>query len=183
MHFLETVAEVVDKINDHIGRGVAWLALLMVLVQFSVVVMRYVFGISYLMLQESIVYMHGLVFLIASGYTLLNNEHVRIDIIYGNISAKRKALIDFMGVFVILLPVCALIWITAWPYISLSWRVLEGSPEMSGIPAVFLLKSTILLATTLLGLQGISLAVRSFFTMMGIQPRRAPEGESEQVQP
>ena len=183
MQFLETLAGVVDKINDHIGRGVAWLALLMVLVQFSVVVMRYVFGISYLMLQESIVYMHGLVFLIASGYTLLNNEHVRIDIIYGNISAKRKALIDFVGVFVILLPVCALIWITAWPYISLSWSVLEGSPEMSGIPAVFLLKSTIRLAVTLLAIQGISLAVRSLFTMMGIQPRRAPEGESEQVQP
>ena len=67
MQFLETLAGVVDKINDHIGRGVAWLALLMVLVQFSVVVMRYVFGISYLMLQESIFDMHGLLFLIASG--------------------------------------------------------------------------------------------------------------------
>jgi TRAP-type mannitol/chloroaromatic compound transport system permease small subunit len=180
LHFLETVAGVVDKINDHIGRGVAWLALIMVLVQFAVVVMRYVFGISYLMVQESIVYMHGLIFLIASGYTLLHNEHVRIDIFYGNVSQKRKALIDFMGVFTILLPVCALIWITAWPYISLSWRVLEGSPEMSGIPAVFLLKSTILAAVTLLALQGISLAVRSLFTMMGIEPRQTPENESEQ---
>ncbi len=180
MHFLETVAGVVDKINDHIGRGVAWLALIMVLVQFAVVVMRYVFGISYLMVQESIVYMHGIVFLIASGYTLLHNEHVRIDILYGNISRKRQALIDFMGVFVILLPVCALIWITAWPYIWASWKVFEGSPETSGIQGVFLLKSAILVAVSLLAVQGLSLAVRSLFTMMGIEPRQAPENESEQ---
>jgi TRAP-type mannitol/chloroaromatic compound transport system permease small subunit len=181
VHFLETVAGVVDKINDHIGRGVAWLALIMVLVQFAVVVMRYVFGISYLMVQESIVYMHALVFLIASGYTLLHDEHVRIDILYGNISRKRKALIDFVGVFVILLPVCVLIWFTAWPYVSASWSVFEGSPETSGIPGVFLLKSAILLATILLAIQGISLAVRSLFVMMGIEPRRAPVDESEKA--
>lgn len=170
MGFLESLARVIDGINDRIGRTIAWLALLMVLVQFTVVVMRYVFGLGSIFMQESIVYMHALVFLIASGYTLLHGGHVRIDIIYGNVTVRRKALIDFCGVFLVLLPVCGLVWWTAFPYVFASWKVFEGSPETSGIQAVFLLKSGILVFVTLVGLQGISLAVRSLFTLMGVGP-------------
>lgn len=170
MGFLESLARVIDSINDRIGQVIAWLALLMVLVQFIVVVMRYVFGLGSIFMQESIVYMHALVFLIASGYTLLHGGHVRIDIIYGNVTVRRKALIDFCGVFAVLLPVCGLVWWTAFPYVAASWRVFEGSPETSGIQGVFLLKSAILVFVTLVGLQGISLAVRSLFTLMGVRP-------------
>lgn len=181
MTFLESVARVFDGINEYVGRTIAWLAMLMVLVQFAVVVMRYVFGISYLFAQESIVYMHALVFLLASGYTLLHAGHVRVDIFYGDASEKRKALIDFVGVLVILLPICTLVMWTAWPYVSASWAVFEGSPEISGIQAVFLLKTAILVFVGLLGIQGISLAVRSLFVMMGIRTRPEAKDEGEGV--
>ncbi len=181
MGFLESLARVIDRINEHVGRVIAWLALFMVLVQFIVVVMRYVFGLGSIFMQESIVYMHALVFLVASGYTLLHDGHVRIDIIYGNVTVRRKALIDFCGVFFVLLPVCGLVWWTAFPYVFASWKVFEGSPETSGIQAVFLLKSAILVFVTLVALQGISLSVRSLFTLMGIGPAAEAAEDSEGI--
>ncbi len=168
MTLIESIVRAIDAVNEHIGRVIAWLALFMVLVQFIVVVMRYVFGIGSIFMQESIVYMHAMVFLVAAGYTLLHGGHVRVDIFYGSASPKRKALIDFCGVFLVLLPVCVLIWWTAFPYVSASWAVREGSPETSGIQAVFLLKTCILAFATLLAFQGLSLAAKSLFVLRGI---------------
>ena len=106
MGSLLTLVRGIERVSEATGRGVAWLALLMVLVQFVVVVMRYVFGLSVLAMQESIWYMHSIIFLVAAGYTLLHNAHVRVDVLYGQVDAKRKALIDLAGVLLILLPTC-----------------------------------------------------------------------------
>ncbi len=181
MKFLESVARKIDSVNEIIGRSVAWLAVTMVLVQFAVVLMRYVFGISVLVMQESIVYMHALIFLIASGYTLLHNAHVRVDILYGDASEKKKALIDLVGVFVILFPVCGLVWVTSWSYVAASWAVLEGSVELSGIQAVYLLKTAILVFSALVALQGISMAVRSAFVLLGVYERTDTDAKAEDV--
>jgi TRAP-type mannitol/chloroaromatic compound transport system permease small subunit len=181
---LQLFARAIDAINDRIGRTVAWLALLMVLTQFVVVVMRYVFGIGSVVMQESVVYMHATLFLVVAGYTLLCNGHVRCDIFYADATPRRKALIDIFGVFVFLLPMCALIAWTAWPYVASAWAVLEGSPEGGlGIPGVYLLKSTILAFAVLVSLQGLSLAVHSFLLLMGVEvkpdARGAPGGAQE----
>ncbi len=172
---LERIAQVIDGLNERIGRAVAWLTLAMVLVQFVVVVMRYVFGLSILVMQESIVYMHALVFLLAAGYTLLHDGHVRVDIMYGSASERTKATIDFWGSLLILTPVCILIWWTAWPYVAAAWRVREGSVELSGIQGVYLLKTSILVFATLVLLQGISLAIKSFLAMRGMRSSHVPE--------
>jgi TRAP-type mannitol/chloroaromatic compound transport system permease small subunit len=158
----------IDAINEGIGRVVSWLALGMVLVQVIVVGMRYVFGVSVLAMQESIWYMHSIVFLVASGYTLLHDGHVRIDIIYGAASARGKAMIDFFGVLFILLPICIMIWWVSWPYVAASWMVREGSVEVSGIQGVYLLKTCMLIFAGTLFLQGISQAVKSAFVLAGI---------------
>ena len=166
------MARYIDAFNENIGKAIAWLALLMVMVQFVVVVMRYVFGMGSLFLQESVIYLHAVLFMVGAGYTLLHGGHVRVDIFYREASQRGKALVDLIGVVVFLVPICALIWWASWPYVASSWAVLEGSREVSGIQAVFLLKSVILVFVALMVLQGISLALRSLLVLLGIEEER-----------
>ena len=175
MIFLVSVAQRIDALNENIGKAVAWLALLMVIVQFIVVIMRYVFGIGSIFMQESIIYLHATVFMLGAGYTLLHNGHVRVDIFYREASPRRKAVVDIVGVAIFLIPVCALIWWGSWPYVANSWRVFEGSRETSGIQAVFLLKTVILVFVVLVVLQGISLAIRSLLILAGVEQAKADE--------
>ncbi|MGB0749631.1 MAG: TRAP transporter small permease subunit [Magnetospiraceae bacterium] len=165
--FLTRAADFIDAINQRIGTAVAWLALVMVVVQFAVVVLRYVFGLGFIMMQESVIYMHSLVFMVGAGYTLLHGGHVRVDIFYSAASPKRKALVDLLGCLLLLLPVCILLFWASLPYVELSWSSYEGSKETSGIQAVFLLKTVILIFAALLTLQGVGLAVRSLATLTG----------------
>jgi TRAP-type mannitol/chloroaromatic compound transport system permease small subunit len=170
VRLLRGVARAIDWLNESIGVSVAWLALFTVLVEFTVVLMRHLFGIGSVKMQESIVYMHATVFMVAAGYTLLHNGHVRCDIFYAEASPRRRALIDLIGVIVFLLPMCALIAWLAWPYVAQAWTVREGSPEgRLGIPGVFLLKSIILMFVGLLALQGVALAIHSALRLAGVE--------------
>ena len=174
MRFLLLIARATDAANERIGVSIAWLALALVLVAFTVVLMRYVFGVGSVKMQESIVYMHAIVFMVAAGYTLLHNGHVRCDIFYAAASPRRRALIDLIGVVIFLLPTCALIAWAAWPYVAQAWAVREGSQEGSlGIPGVFLLKSIILVFAAVVALQGIALAIRSALHLAGAEPAPA----------
>lgn len=139
----------------------------MVLVQFALVLMRYVFGIGSVMAQEALIYAHALLFLLAAGYTLLGDGHVRVDIFYRPASPRTKALIDLLGVLVFLFPFCWLLWDVALPYVEASWRIREGSRETAGLPLVFLLKTAIPVFVVLLALQGLSLALRSLEVLTG----------------
>ena len=168
MGFLQGLIRVIDAVNERIGRATSWLALGMVVVQVIVVVMRYVFGLSVLMMQESIWYMHSIVFLVAAGYTLLHDGHVRVDILYGAVDRRNKAMINLFGVIVILLPVCVMLWWVSWPYVAAAWAVHEGSVEVSGIPGVYLLKTGMLVYAALLFIQGISLGLKSAFVLAGV---------------
>ncbi|MCG8512288.1 MAG: TRAP transporter small permease subunit [Rhodospirillales bacterium] len=167
MQFLAALSRRIDIINERIGRTVAWIALIMVLVQVVIVLMRYVFGVGSIMMQESVVYMHAMLFMAAAGYALVHDGHVRIDIVYREASPRTKAIIDLAGSVLFLLPLCVLIVWVSWRYVSVSWAVLEGSKETSGIQGVFLLKTLIPLFAGLLGLQGLSLAIRSGLTLAG----------------
>lgn len=171
---LEGTARAIDWINERVGRGVAWLALFMVLVQFALVLMRYVFGVGSIMTQESLVYAHGLLFMLVAGYTLMNGGHVRVDIFYREAAPRKKALVDLFGVIVLLIPVCLLIWAYSLPYVVSSWHVLEGSRETSGIPGIFLLKTAILVFVVLVVLQGVALAIRSALVLAGLRENAGP---------
>lgn len=161
---------IIDMTNEWLGRAVAWLLLAMLIVQFAVVIMRYVFGLGSLMMQESLVYLHATVFLLAVGYGLKHEAHVRIDIFYQGMSARRRALVNALGVILLLLPVSVVVFWKSFPYVANSWRTLEGSSNLSGIPAVFLLKSLILLFAVLLALQGAVLLCRSLLVIAGRRP-------------
>lgn len=179
LRLLASLSRGIDALNERVGRAVAWLALGIVLVQFLVVVMRYVFGVGAIYLQESIVYMHGTMFMLGVGYTLLYNEHVRVDIFYRGASARRRAVVDLLGTIAFLLPVCVLITMYSWPYVAEAWRVREGSIESSGIQGVFLLKTVIHVFSALLALQGISLACKSILRLAGASPPAAPDVDDD----
>ena len=170
MRLLAAFVRLVDSLNDWIGRAAAWLTLAMVLVTFVVVVLRYVFSVGFVWMQESYVWMHGVVFMIGAGYTLLHDGHVRVDIFYRGGSPRYKAWVDLFGAFVLLLPVVALVWSVSYDYVAASWLRLEESREAGGLPGLFLLKSVILAFCVALGLQGLSLAARSILVLAGAAP-------------
>lgn len=156
------LANFIDALNRRIGASTAWLATALIVVQFIVVLLRYIFGIGVLMLQESLIYMFSLLFMLGAGYTLLQDGHVRVDIFYRTARPSTKALVDLLGSLFFLIPVSVLILIISWPYVAASWAVLEGSKETSGIPGIFLLKSLIPIFAILLMLQGAANAIRAF---------------------
>lgn len=179
MSTLARFAGLIDRTNDIVGRWISWLTLFMVLVQFALVIMRYVFGVGSILVQESLIYAHGTLFMIAAGYTLLMDGHVRVDVFYRAAPPRRKAMVDLCGVLFLLLPVCILLWWTSFPYVIESWKVLEGSRETSGIPGVFLLKSVIPAFVVLIGLQGISLAIKALLVLTGQAPARPTTADDE----
>jgi TRAP-type mannitol/chloroaromatic compound transport system permease small subunit len=167
----------VDGMNERIGRLIAWLALFMVLLQFVIVVLRYVFGLGSVIAQEAMIYMHATLFLAGASYALLHDGHVRCDIFYRDASPRTRALIDLGGVALFLLPMCIVIFWVSWPYVANAWAVLEGSPEGDlGIPAIFLLKSVILVFAFLLGLQAVSMAIHAALRLAGLEGLSDLEG-------
>lgn len=130
--------------------------LLMTVITFVVVVLRYGFGVGWIALQESVMYLHALVFMLGAAYTLGEDGHVRVDIFYRQISERRKHWVNLFGSIVFLIPVCAFILVMSWDYVLNSWKLLESSKEAGGLPLVFVLKSLIPLMSVLLILQGIA---------------------------
>lgn len=163
----------IDRVTTAVGQSVAWLALAMAMVQLALVLMRYVFGVGAIWLQESLWWMNGILFTAAAGYTLARDGHVRVDIIYRAASRRRRAWIDLVGAVVLLLPFCAALLWTGWPYVAASWAAGEGSRQFGGIPRLYLLKSMVLVFAGLLALQGLALALRSAAILMG-RPLAAP---------
>lgn len=169
MASLARIAGLIDALNERVGRTLSWLTLLMVLVQFVVVLQRYVFGIGSIWAQESIVYMHGTMFMLVAGYTLLHNAHVRVDVFYRTAAPRTKARIDLLGTLFLLWPLCYLILHVSLPYVAASWGSFEGSRETSGIQGVYLLKSVIILFVVLLALQGLSTVIHALRILAGVE--------------
>jgi TRAP-type mannitol/chloroaromatic compound transport system permease small subunit len=135
----------------------------MVIATMVIVVMRYIFDAGFIWLQESVIWMHATVFMVGAGYTLLHEEHVRVDIFYHTISARRQAWIDIIGVLLFLLPLCSFLALKSYDFALTSWNMHEASRESGGLPYPFLpiIKSVLIIMPVTLGLQGISLLLRS----------------------
>ncbi len=164
---MNRILDGISRVNTALGHLAAWLILIMVLCQFCVVVLRYVFGVGSLILQESVVYMFGASFMLGAALVLIEDGHVRVDIFYQGATKRWQNTIDFWGSLLLLLPVSAVIFWTSLPYVALSWTVLEGSQETSGIPGVFLFKTIIPIFAAQMFLQGFVMAVRSYAALKG----------------
>jgi TRAP-type mannitol/chloroaromatic compound transport system permease small subunit len=156
-------ANLIDRINIRIGRATAWLTLVMVLVTFFIVTLRYVFDSGWIWLQESVNWMHAAVFMLAAAYALARDEHVRVDIFYREFSPRGKAIVDAAGSLFLLLPVSVFMLWSSWDYVAASWSIKESSREAGGLvfPLVPLLKSFIPIMAVMLMLQTISMLCRA----------------------
>lgn len=158
---VERLAPPIERAVRALGRVSIVLILIMAAIQFTAVILRYVFGVNSIAIQESVTYLHGAVFLLAGGYALLTDDHVRVDIFYRDASPRRRALVDLAGTYLFLLPFCFVALWAAAPYVANSWAVREGSVEQSGIKGVYLLKTLIPIYLTLLALAGFVAAARA----------------------
>jgi TRAP-type mannitol/chloroaromatic compound transport system permease small subunit len=164
---LRQLALLLDRLAERTGRLLSWLTLAMVLVTFAVVVLRYGFDIGSIALQESVTYLHALLFMLCAAYTLKHDAHVRVDIFYQRATPLARAWIDLLGTLLLLFPVCIFIIYSSLDYVSASWRIHEGSREAGGLDGVFLLKTAIPVMATLMLLQGVSLALHNLLQITG----------------
>jgi len=169
MRAVALIGSTLDRFSDLVGRVVMWLAVLLVLAQFAVVLLRYGFSTSLIQMQESVIYLHATLFMLAIAYTMLHEGHVRVDILYAAASPKRRAAIDLAGVLLAVIPLCLLILWTCWPFVAASWRIREGAIAYGGIPFQYLLKSLIPAMAGLLLLQGIAHLCRCILTLAGLR--------------
>lgn len=158
---------VLEWINERVGRIVSWLILLLVLNTFAVGILRYGFSLGWVWLQESYVWMHGTVIMVASGYALLHDSHVRIDLVYRGMTPGKRAWVNLLGVSLLLVPTLAVVWWAAYPYVMLSWERLESSRDSGGLAGLFLWKTSMLVFVVLLAFQGLALALRSILVLQG----------------
>ena len=174
------ILDKLELISEAIGRTAALLSLLLMLITVVVVIMRYGFEAAYLpifgyqissiALQESVIYLHATLFMLASGYTLKHNEHVRVDVFYRQFSPRTKAYVDIFGALVLLMPVCGFILYTSLDYVDFAWRIKEKSQEAEGLAYVWLLKTLIPTMAIILIFQGILEIGKNFGFLMGIYP-------------
>ncbi len=164
---LAAVAGAIDRLTAAVGRAAMWCALAMVIVQVTVVLMRYVLGVGSIWLAEAIIYAHATLFMGAAAWTLQQGAHVRVDIFYGGASPRTRAIVDLLGATLLLLPFMAVLAVVSFPYVARSWAIFERSRESSGLPLVFLLKTLIPVFAILLGLQGIAQAIRAGLVLAG----------------
>jgi TRAP-type mannitol/chloroaromatic compound transport system permease small subunit len=159
----------IDRISAALGRAAAWLTLFMVIVTFVVVVMRYVFDAGLIWLQESVVWMHAVEFMLGAAYTLKAEEHVRVDVFYRAMTNRQRAWVDLIGVLIFLLPLCAFLGWKSFDFVTQSWNIHEASRESGGLPYPFvpMLKSVLLLMPLTVALQGLSLVLKSLNGLRG----------------
>ena len=162
-------SSVIDRLSVVTGHAAAWLTLLMVVATFVIVVLRYVFDSGVVWLQDSVTWMHAAVFMLGAAYTLQRDEHVRVDIFYRDMTARRKALVDLFGVICFILPLCVFFIVEAADYVASSWSIREVSRDSGGLPYPFvpLLKSALIVMPVAVLLQGVSMALKAISTLRG----------------
>ena len=173
------IAAVIDGMNRHIGWVVRWLILGSVATCFLVAVLRYLFSFGFVWFQELYVWQYAVAFMLGSAYTLLVGGHVRVDVLYRRRTARGRAWTDLLGTLLFLFPWLGLILVTSWSFVSVSWRVGESSPQYGGLPAVYLLKTTILVFAVLLFLQGLSVVIRRTLFLLRQIPAEQGLGQSD----
>lgn len=157
----------INTLNSLVGKTFAWLALGIVIVCFWVVVERYLFTTTKLWMQDLYVWLNGAMFTAVAGFALMRDDHVRVDIFYRPASKRWKATADLIGAIVFLMPFAVVVVVYGLPFVQRSWRFMENSANVGGMPGLYVLKSFIMVFAVLIGLQGIAMVLRSLLVLRG----------------
>jgi TRAP-type mannitol/chloroaromatic compound transport system permease small subunit len=160
----------VARLVSGLGRAVSWLTLLMTLLTFGIVLLRYGFNLGWIWLQESVTYLHAAVFMVAAAWAFQTDDHVRVDIFYRERSDRYRNGVNLAGSLLFLIPFCLFLLYVSWDYVAAAWSTREASREPGGLPLVWLLKSLLLVLPALLLLQAL-VTVRD-----SVRGLRAPAG-------
>ncbi len=171
--FSRALITLLDDISYRIGEMIKWaLPLLVLSIAFSVFALS-IFGLNWTKLSESASYFHAITIMLGAAATLLAGQHVRVDVFHTNMSAKARALVDFLGFYALLLPVCLIIIWNSQSFVNFGWRIFEGSPENDGIKGIFLLKTLVPVFGVMMISQGLSIALRAAMCLSGqVRPPR-----------
>jgi len=180
MTFLLGLSGLIDRVNEFIGKKVAWLILLAVLVSAVNAVVRKAFNMSSNAWLELQWYLFGAAFLLAAAYTLQQNEHIRIDILYGSLKRRTQHWIDLFGHIFFLMPFVILMIVYFIPYVGLSYRSGEMSSSAGGL-ILWPAKSLLLIGFVLLGFQGISEIIKKIAVIRGIIDDPSPHLTKEEI--
>ncbi len=167
MQAVAATVRVIHGINGVLGRFFSWFPLFIVLVCFTVVVMRYVFRTGSVPMQDLYVWLNGAMFMGIAGYALMTDAHVRVDVFYREAGARTRALVDMIGSALFVGPFLWTIAWWGWPYVSRSWGLRESSPNLGGLPGLFILKSFILVFVAVVGLQALAMFLRGVLVLAG----------------
>jgi TRAP-type mannitol/chloroaromatic compound transport system permease small subunit len=172
MKFINGYINFIDKLNTKLGILSSWLTLVLVLVTCYDVFTRYILNKSSIALQELEWHLFAVIFLMSAAYTLIKDDHVRVDVLYSRFNNEQKAWINFLGSVFLLIPFCVLVIYTSKDFVLNSFMFKETSPDAGGLPARYILKSFIPVSFVFLLLQGLSLAFKSF---LEIKSKRKPK--------
>ncbi|GKY86363.1 TRAP transporter small permease subunit [Sinisalibacter aestuarii] len=175
MAFLGRLIRAINGLNTLVGKAFAWLALGIVLVCFWVVVERYLFTTTKLWMQDLYVWLNGAMFTAVAGFALMRDDHVRVDIFYRPASDRWKAAADLIGALVFLLPFVAIVISYGLPFVQRSWRFMESSANVGGMPGLYVLKSFIIVFAVLIGLQAVAMISRSVLILRGHGDKVPPD--------
>jgi len=176
--FLTTFVRQQNAFQKQLGQWVAWGSLSLVLITALVVILRYGFNMGSIALQESIMYNHAILFMLGIAYTYEQDKHVRVDVFYGQLDARKKAWVNFIGTIIFVLPVMAFIFWSGWEYVTTSWQIKEASGEAGGIAYLYMLKTLIVIMAGLVSLQAVSVLIQSVLTLF-IKPEPVIESDIE----
>jgi TRAP-type mannitol/chloroaromatic compound transport system permease small subunit len=172
LRVLVRFSQLINRLNEWVGRAVAWLTTVLVLMFCYDVVTRYVFNYSNVAMFELEWHLFAVIFLAGAGYTLRHDRHVRVDVLYAKFSPRTKAWVNLLGTLFFLFPFSLVVFKGAWPYVAISFRIGEGSSDPGGLPYRFVIKSFMLTGFGLLFLQGLSMIAASLLTLAGGDARQ-----------
>lgn len=171
MRPLLALAGGIDLVIECAGRIAAWATWPLLVLAFLVVVLRYVFNIGLIGIQEAYVWINSAVFMLGASWCLNHDRHIRIDIVRARMGARGRALVELIGALVFLAPAFAVLLWFAWPQVVQSWRIGEISPSSGGLPFVYLHKSILIVAAVLMLLAGLSQAIHAAARLAGREAR------------
>ena len=167
MNWIEKYVRNINALNEYIGRAVAWLTTILVLIVCLDVFLRYAFNISSAFFSELEWHLFALIFLLGAGYALKHEKHVRVDVLYARFSPQHKAMVNLFGTLILLFPFCIVCFYSSLPYIESAYTMHESSPDPGGLPMRYLIKSAIPTGLFLLFLQGTALVGNSILIIFG----------------